>query len=1128
MKVINNFVLQGQETITDSKIHLDKVYNFPNNSFITDITLTLQPLTDGSPIFQNINAGNTILVQSPYGSTSDYTSITIPQGAYSIDELCAQINNSLALYNVTIDIIIKGNNFGKAKLTTPRNIKFNQAPDIIKVFKFKSTYSQGTYISDGIVDITTGCQTLNVYSSIIKSAPQSVSHSANNLLCSFSIKELTKPNTQHFANVFIPVREYNNFVDFILTSVETNQKVNFNAILNVYINISTIQTQIKTSTLEDAVQLDLQNVTNITIPVTNPDTTINFNNDIGLPNNSYITRLSILADAKIHNITQTQILIIDGAQIIFNTGTWDINQLMDKLNSGNAIFNLVISGKDTYKVHITDFQSIDFSNAPQIKNILGIENDLISGINIVKQYPVNDSNNKLVVSDGGSATTNVIIPSGDYSWDNYLSTLEAKLKLSTSLISVDVKDKYVQFNFSSYTKFVRSDSTLSGWFNDFNQYFETCDNSTVDVEEEFFIPQDTSFTVELLDGSEQNSGFAEAGSSYSGTVSKGYHKPIDILNTICGLINTTGYKWLIRNGNLIARNNVVPKVNVTWSHDIGYNVVNTSLHRFDIYYQRVCRQGVRYCDGTTKYTFNSTENFVHITTSITIRTTINIPSTQQVFSNDYSIAADDYAFEDLAIGIIDNVNSMYGKTLLSGSANKCLYKVELTVSEAVIQFNDNCGGSFLNFINLPQTVTEGFIMGSFLRNGWITGSITIPSGTQFTFITQDEEDEGTEPHVFTLTENYTCTSGGGDKSSFISQLRTLLEDYYENLNPSFLIYSKGVCSMIKPRGTSQGVVKFGRVGEGATELLDYLTLPETFLSSEWYVFNKVNPSFTLPEGYYTQEEECSFVKSSFESLPIYGTVIDSPCWNVVLSRRIQRRPTASCCSLTLDNPLWLVCEHYTRVFNSGLYGSINLHFIDPNEDIKMGTNQLDYTGPDGTTWRGTFTAQPTTQEECVEQMNAIFASKGLAISWKKQETCYSIVADQAFKLGGSFFSNSFLTPIIPGHNNTSAVWTWNYYNDAVYEINGYEDIVSKKVINITNSKEVAKIYCDLVKSYHSCDCLLTNLHIVDLNKNYSSSLELIPIKTSFRTISVKVRDLDDKDYAFAGTIYLNLLISSIN
>ena len=378
---------------------------------------------------------------------------------------------------------------------------------------------------------------------------------------------------------------------------------------------------------------------------------------------------------------------------------------MDKLNTGNAIFNLVISGKDTYKVHITDFQSIDFSNAHQIKNILGIEDDQMSGINIVKQYPVNDTNNKVVVSDGDSAISNVVIPNGNYSFDDYLSMLESKLRLSTPLVSIDQRsDKYVQFNFSQYIKFVRDQSNLNGWFNDFNQYFDSCVQKTVDLDEEFYIPQDTTFTIELLDSSE----------SYSGTVSKGYHKPIDILNRLCNLINTTGYKWLVRNGNLIARNNDVPRVNVTWSHDIGYKVVNTSVHRFEVYYQRVCRKGVRYCDGTTNYTFNSTENFVHLDSPISIRTNINIESTQQVFSNDYSIAAGDYSFDVLAKGIIDNVNSLYGKTMLSGTANKMLYKVDLVVSEAVIQFNDGCGGSFLNFINLPQVVTEGFIMGVFV------------------------------------------------------------------------------------------------------------------------------------------------------------------------------------------------------------------------------------------------------------------------------------------------------------------------------------------------------------------------------------------------------------------------------
>ena len=118
---------------------------------------------------------------------------------------------------------------------------------------------------------------------------------------------------------------------------------------------------------------------------------------------------------------------------------------MDKLNTGNAIFNLVISGKDTYKVHITDFQSIDFSNAHQIKNILGIEDDQMGGINIVKQYPVKDTNNKVVVSDGDSAISNVVIPNGNYSFDDYLSMLESKLRLSTPLVSIDYQSSSIPF-----------------------------------------------------------------------------------------------------------------------------------------------------------------------------------------------------------------------------------------------------------------------------------------------------------------------------------------------------------------------------------------------------------------------------------------------------------------------------------------------------------------------------------------------------------------------------------------------------------------------------------------------------------------------------------------------------------
>ena len=49
------------------------------------------------------------------------------------------------------------------------------------------------------------------------------------------------------------------------------------------------------------------------------------------------------------------------------------------------------------------------------------------------------------MSDGDSAISNVVIPNGNYSFDDYLSMLESKLRLSTSLVSADYKSSPIPF-----------------------------------------------------------------------------------------------------------------------------------------------------------------------------------------------------------------------------------------------------------------------------------------------------------------------------------------------------------------------------------------------------------------------------------------------------------------------------------------------------------------------------------------------------------------------------------------------------------------------------------------------------------------------------------------------------------
>lgn len=451
--------------------------------------------------------------------------------------------------------------------------------------------------------------------------------------------------------------------------------------------------------------------------------------------------------------------------------------------------------------------------------------------------------------------------------------LEAKLRLVTPLVSVDVTDKYVQFNFQQPVKFVRSESTLDGWFNDINHFFETCDGKTT------------------------------------------------------------------ANG---------------------------------MYYQRICRQGVRYCDGTTKYTFNNTQFKVNLVGIVNIRTTINIPSTQQVFSNDYSIASGDYSFVSIAQGIIDNVNTLYGQTMLSGTAKNNLYKVNLLFPEATIQFDDNCDGSFLDFINLPRIVNasnDSFIMGAFVGNGWFTGLITVPEGTKFTIIRQDEAESGVEPHVLSTPNNIVFNN-----ASALGTIRVIITNYYTSIGypgGPFLLYRKAHCTNIKANyGFSN--LKFGSSGSDS-ELVDYLTLPEGHISNtNHYVFNKVNPTITLPEGYYTPEEECSFVKSRIESLPVWGQVINGATWSILFPTRIQRSCSETCCSLTSINPLWLVNESSGQVFNTGLYTNVNLQFMNSYDLVLTESNNEIIVKKDDENYTLTLTPQPTTQQKVIEAINCFF------------------------------------------------------------------------------------------------------------------------------------------------------------
>ena len=65
------------------------------------------------------------------------------------------------------------------------------------------------------------------------------------------------------------------------------------------------------------------------------------------------------------------------------------------------------------------------------------------------------------MSDGNSAISNVVIPNGNYSFDDYLSMLESKLRLSTPLVSVDYQSSPIPFysslNVNNQNRMIQND-----------------------------------------------------------------------------------------------------------------------------------------------------------------------------------------------------------------------------------------------------------------------------------------------------------------------------------------------------------------------------------------------------------------------------------------------------------------------------------------------------------------------------------------------------------------------------------------------------------------------------------------------------------------------------------------------
>ena len=165
-----------------------------------------------------------------------------------------------------------------------------------------------------------------------------------------------------------------------------------------------------------------------------------------------------------------------------------------------------------------------------------------------------------------------------------------------------------------------------------------------------------------------------------------------------------------------------------------------------------------------------------------------------------------------------------------------------------------------------------------------------------------------------------------------------------------------------------------------------------------------------------------------------------------------------------------------------------------------------------------------TQYAIVQRLNQLLTDQNIPVQWRLGKEGYYLQYDKgSIELSGSLAS-FFGSNLVKTNANK---YVLKYVDNCVYfSGDGYSQVLSDYLVNLTNNKEVCNIYCSLIKG--KLDNLLTSLEITDLTKNYKSISNLqIPINNTFDSIQVNLRDANDEYYDFNGVLYIMISLVSM-
>ena len=398
--------------------------------------------------------------------------VVFDQGYYTLAEILAAFNE---MQNCGFSIITANKGFGCIHITSSTTIDFSKAPDIREILGItESNLPAGVYEGKSIIDITRNRQVIQVFSSIVRTSDLKIANQNNNLLTTMMIDDPQATYLRKIEDVCIPICNRFDKLYFSFKDLD-GRPMKLTGVFELQLTIDDIVEKTQSegeSKLEKLSQFSITQVCNTAKTLVKLENPLSFKQ-------CYISAISLYTDFMLFNVASDQVVKVYGnkedatelsAEIEIPRGQYTIEELLALLNCSDSLFELIYYGENAFRICISDFNYIDFKQAPVIKSILGIESDIITQAENQKiRFPLDNTCNKISVSNKVTNRTETFdLQTGLYSWNEFVHLLAQTIKAFVNLEDTIDHEDYVEFIAKDEFFFNRTNTTE---LNTINEYY---------------------------------------------------------------------------------------------------------------------------------------------------------------------------------------------------------------------------------------------------------------------------------------------------------------------------------------------------------------------------------------------------------------------------------------------------------------------------------------------------------------------------------------------------------------------------------------------------------------------------------------------------------------------------------